>query len=195
MAANGIFCLEGEWDTDLRRRHSVEPVLEFLERMRETRYVHRDVATTTELAYYLDQWGQARYDDYQVLFLATHGDLGTLSWSRKHTTSLADLADLMPSNTQHCYVYLGSCLTLFAEAEAKKFVARTGVSALMGYREEVGFISGAAFELILLSYVANHRSYPKRLFDDLMATHGGLARLHDFTMVTRRSVLSSKDHP
>ena len=61
MALPGVFCLEGEWDRDLRQRMSVEPVLELLERIRLARYIHRDVATITEFEYYLKKWGQKGY--------------------------------------------------------------------------------------------------------------------------------------
>lgn len=78
-ALPGIFCLEGEWDPDLRRRKSVLPILELLERLDVARTIHRDVATRDELAFYLAKWGQKRYRDCEVLHLACHTEMSAAS--------------------------------------------------------------------------------------------------------------------
>ncbi len=65
----------------MRRRRSVLPMLEYLERLSEIKAIHRDVSTRAELEHYLGKWAQKRYDDYPILFLATHGDKGELQWS------------------------------------------------------------------------------------------------------------------
>ena len=194
MATNGVFCLEGEWDSDLRRRASVLPILELLERLGEVKAIHRDVATLAELEYYLKLWRQAKYDDYRVLYLATHGDKGLLSWSRDNSTTLDELADMLGGHAAGCYLYLGSCLTLFDEREAMSFVSKTGAAAVLGYRAKLAWLEGAAFEVILLSRLANHSGRPATLFKQLMARHGGLAKLYKFAMVTQKEMLRSQDH-
>jgi len=194
MAGNGIYCLEGEWDSDLRKRRSVLPILELLERLGELKAIHRDVATQPELEHYLKKWAQARYDDYTVLYLATHGDKGELYWSRGNITNLVDLAQMLGHSASGCYVYLGSCLTLFEEKQARAFVQATRVAALMGYRKEVDWLEGAALEVILLSWMANHAGRPATLFKQLMARHGDLAKLYKFVMVTQGQTLRSQDY-
>lgn len=193
MAANGIFCLEGQWDSDLRKRRSVLPMLEYLERLGEIKAIHRDVATRAELEHYLRKWPQRRYDDYQVLFLATHGDKGQLTWSTGTHTSLAELAEILGDSAKGCYIYLGSCLTLFDDRESKKFVHATGAAAVLGYRSSVDFIEGAAFETVLLTSLAHYAGRPETLFKKLMKRHGGLAALYKFVMVTERQTLRSQD--
>jgi len=195
MADNGVFCLEGEWHSDLRKRHSVQPVLEFLERLGKIKAIHRDVATVAELEYYLGKWTQAKYNDYTVLFLATHGDKGVLEWSRGNKTTLDELAGILGASAAGCYIYLGSCLTLFDERESRAFLEKTGAEALLGYRKEVDHLEGAAFEIILLSLMANHEGRPSTLFKQLMHRHGGLAKLYKFVMVTTKETLRSQDHP
>lgn len=195
MAANGIFCLEGEWDPDLRERLSVLPVLEYLERLGEIKAIHRDVATRAELKHYLGKWSQRRYDDYRVLFLATHGDKGELTWSKGNRTSLVELAEILGDSANGCYIYLGACLTLFDDKESRKFVEATGAAAVLGYRKSVDFIEGAAFETVLLTWVAKHAGRPETLFKQLMARHGGLASLYKFVMVTQKESLRSQDKP
>ena len=49
----GIFCLEGDWERDLRSRTSVSPELELLEKSNHPKvpYIRRDVGTVTEFDY------------------------------------------------------------------------------------------------------------------------------------------------
>lgn len=49
-ATTGVLCLEGEWEPDLRKRASVLPVLELLERLGVIKSIHRNVATPDELS-------------------------------------------------------------------------------------------------------------------------------------------------
>ena len=188
MAGNGVFCLEGEWDSDLRRRDSVLPVLELLERLGEIKWIYRDVATVSEVEGYLKKWGQRRYDDYPVLYLATHGDKGRLHWGSRQSMTLDELAEALPVSVRGCWVYLGSCLTLFNEGDVRRFVDLTGVEAVLGYRKEVDWIESAAFDVILLSAMANHTGTPRSFFKRLMARHGELAALLKFVVGTQRSV-------
>ena len=45
----GVFCLEGDWDDNLRSRQSVEPMLQLLADCGELSYIHRDVATREDV--------------------------------------------------------------------------------------------------------------------------------------------------
>lgn len=68
----------GRWDSDLRRRRSVLPILELLERLKLTKFIHRDVSSADEAYRYLQRWNQKRYDEYLVLYVAAHGDKGRI---------------------------------------------------------------------------------------------------------------------
>lgn len=150
MPLPGVFCLEGEWDSDLRQRVSVEPVLELLERLRLAQYIHRDVATLPEFEYYLKKWGQKRYRDFPILYLAMHGEEGMLHLGRD-SLALADLADLMEGKADRGIVYFASCSTMMHDEEAlKEFVKRTGATAAIGYWQDVDWLEAAGFEVFLL---------------------------------------------
>lgn len=196
MATNGVFCLEGEWDADLRKRTSVLPVLELLERLGAIKAIHRKVATTGEVEHYLNLWGQARYNDYLVLYLAAHGDKGWLAWSSRNHTNLDDLAEVLGESAAGCYIHLGSCLTLFNEKQASSFVEKTGVRALLGFRTSVDWVESAAFETLLLSKLAEYAPTRRRagtFFNGIMALQGDLARRLKFVMVTADETLRSQD--
>ncbi|MER7609222.1 hypothetical protein [Nocardioides sp. NPDC127503] len=196
MATNGVFCLEGEWDADLRKRTSVLPVLELLERLRAIKAIHRKVATTGEVEHYLNLWSQARYDDYPVLYLAAHGYKGSLSWSNRNDTSLDDLAKILGETATNCYIHLGSCLTPSNEKQARAFVEKTGVRALLGFRAEVDWIESAAFETLLLPMLAEYaptKRTAKTFFNTIMGLQSDLARRLKFVMVTADGTLRGQD--
>lgn len=195
MAANGIFCLEGEWESDLRKRDSVLPVLELLERLGKIKFIYRDAATTEEVKGYLTKWGQSRYDEYPVLYLATHGDKGQLKWGARQWMSLDSLAESLPASARGCWIYLGSCLTLFEPKDVRRFVDQTGVEAVLGYRKSVDWIESAAFDVILLSAMANHAGRPETFFKHLVARHGELASLLKFVVGTKSAVLQAAKAP
>jgi hypothetical protein len=110
-ALPGIFCLEGEWDPDLRVRDSVQPLLDLLERLSIARTIHRDVATREELRYYLAKWKQKRYRNYPVLYLTSHGESGCLKLG-KETIDLTELGAMLKGAAKGRVIYFGSCMTL-----------------------------------------------------------------------------------
>lgn len=193
MAANGIFCLEGEWDADLRSRTSVLPLLGFLERLDQVQAIHRNVATTQELELFLRKWTQAKYGDYRILYLAARGDAGSLLWSKGNATSLAEVAATLGTSAEGSYVYVGSSLAAFDDRDARDFVRQTGAAAVVGFRREVEPIEATAFEVFLLSWLANHPGRPEALFKRLMGGHSELVQPFELVMVTQKGPLRSQD--
>jgi hypothetical protein len=92
--AKGVFCLEGLWDTDLRKGPSVRPILELLRVNRTIDYIYRDCATQEEFEFYLGKWTQKTYDAFPVLYLASHGAEFTVCLGQ-HTCSLDELANIL----------------------------------------------------------------------------------------------------
>ena len=156
---DGIFCLEGEWNQDLTKRDSVEPVLELLERLEIAKYIHRDVATRDELDYYLAEWAgdRRRYRSFRVLYLAFHGEPGMIDLGRD-TIDLDTLAEPLAGRCGGRIIHFSSCLSLAAgDAELKRFAGTTGAIAVTGYEKEVGWLDSAAFEVLLLERLLRSR--------------------------------------
>lgn len=150
MALPGVFCLEGEWNADLRDRTSVEPVLELLERLRLAKYVHRDVVTRSEFEYYLKRWGQKGYHDFEILYLAMHGEAEMLHLG-KDALSLSELGDLLAGKAANRIVYFASCSTMMDDESAlKDFVKKTGARAAIGYWLDIDWLDAVGFEVFLL---------------------------------------------
>jgi hypothetical protein len=163
--AGGIFCIEN-WSSDLRVAGSVRPLLEFLEGSRSARVLHQRVETAKELTHYLSRF--AGLSSYRVGYLAMHGsrgrvivgshriDLDTLSeWARlddapgiEEDDSFLDLRGKV--------IHLGGCGTLrTSPAQLRRFRKQTGALAVTGYTRNVAWHDAAAFEVLLLSELAD----------------------------------------
>jgi leucyl-tRNA synthetase len=188
MKLPGIFCLEGEWDSNLRRRESVMPMLDLLERLGIAQSIHRDVATKDEFFYYLEKWGQKAYHDYVILYLASHGDSGCLALG-KESVMLEELEDALVGKADGGVIYFGSCLTMVTDDDRlKKFVKRTGASVVVGYRAEIGWLEAAAFELLLLErLLRGERS--DAFFRRLTKDHGKFASDLGLVAATAKAVM------
>ncbi|HEY1135010.1 MAG TPA: hypothetical protein VGE77_10560 [Nocardioides sp.] len=198
MVANGIFCLEGEWEADLRERPSVKPVLELLERLGVAQHIHRDVSTVGEVGRYLRAWDDQRYDEFRVLSLVTHGDRNGLEWSPGETTSLRDLAAQLGDVARGCYVHVGGCSALRDDAQVQEFVASTGVKAVVGYRADVGWIESAGFEVVLLSRLTEHASEGRQartLFGRVTDGRMDTARALKLVVATSAGIRRAQDEP
>ena len=151
MATKGIFCLEGLWDNDLKRKSTVQPILNMLEVNDGVKYIHQDVATIEELEFYLKQWKQARYRNFPILYLAFHGENEALLIG-KEEYSLDRLGEMLYEACYNSIVMLASCSTLKTDRRnLKRFLRKTKALALCGYKSRVDWMLAAAFELLLLS--------------------------------------------
>lgn len=190
-AIKGIFCLEGEWDSDLRARKSVEPILQLLEGLKLAKYIHRDVATREEFTYYIDKWSQPRYSNYRVLDLAMHGGAGAVGLGR-HTLTLDEVGEILGGRRPDAIVYFGSCLTMDGDdADLTRFVRRAGVKAVVGYSAVIDWLASASFEVVLLQQLVTHLESTHRndyLFRRITEEHGDYARNLGLTIATKSQV-------
>jgi hypothetical protein len=155
-AAKGVFCLEGDWEDDLRSRTSVRPVLQLLERCNDPAvpFIRRDVATVTEFEHYLGKWAKRKYDRYPILYLGFHGDPGVLyvGYGEDGTVDLDRLEDILEGRCKGRVIHFGACGTLATHGNRwKRFFQRTKALAVCGYKEDVDWMLSAAFEIVLLS--------------------------------------------
>jgi hypothetical protein len=155
-ASPGIFCLEGQWEDDLSDRATVRPTLELLERLGEIRFIHKDVATAGDLDFFLDRWSLQRYAGYAVGYFAMHGSGSLLHLTKRHSVSLHHIADQLSGKCAGRRLYFGSCSVLQAtDAILDDFLRRTGADLVCGYTKEVDWIESAAFDTMLLPYLAS----------------------------------------
>lgn len=186
----GIFCLEGEWHSDLTRRLSVRPVLELLEQLGVAQWIHRDVATRAEFEYYLDKWTSDDYTDFPVLWLAMHGDAAAISLSGGDQGSLTmdELEEVLVGACAGKVVYFASCSTLKEDPKRlQQFAKKTGARAVIGYRKNVDWSDAAAFEVLLLQELAT-RVKSNGIFKRLQDDHPVLAKRLGLVVATKNEV-------
>jgi hypothetical protein len=192
MAANGIFCLEGLWNNNLKRKISVQPLLNMLDKIGNVHYIYQDAATIEELEFYLKQWKQARYRNFPILYLAFHGESESLLIGKKKYT-LDNLSDLLYNSCSHSIIMLASCNTLNTSRKSlERFLRKTDALALCGYRNQVDWITAAAFELLLLSSFQDfdflHRNSNELQFQAI-STENRFSDI-DFMLITRNELQS-----
>jgi len=56
----GVFCIEGIWENDLRKRSSVRPILDILQHNVSVDYIYQNCATIVELEFYIKKWSLKR---------------------------------------------------------------------------------------------------------------------------------------
>ena len=151
MRTKGIFCLEGLWDSDLKKRSSVRPILEILEQREGIPYIFHDCATPQELEYFIRRFALAQYSRYPILYLAFHGTEGVIHMGDGSKVELDDLANWFPG-TRRSVIIFASCSTVnIHKAYLKRFMKGTGAIAVCGYKNEADWMTATAFELLLLS--------------------------------------------
>ncbi|MGC4763570.1 DUF6642 family protein [Micromonospora sp. DT46] len=152
----GVFCVEGHWDRDLTRRHSVRPTLELLDGLESLRYIHRNAVTPEQLKYLLKEWSLRKYAAFEVGFFAFHGSPRSLWLSDSHETSLGDIAGWVAGRWQGKRIYVGGCSVLRgSDAYLTDFLHETGASLVCGFTKQVDWIESAAFETVVLHRLVN----------------------------------------
>jgi hypothetical protein len=197
MSKHGIFCLEGDWWGTPHKRTTVEPLFTLLRTAEdwEVPYKHRDVATRPEFEHYLEKWQQANHDAFPILYLAFHGEEGTLlvGADGRLKESRVDL-DWLEANIdvrgKNRMLYIGACSTLDLHGNRiNNFLKNTGINAVCGYRGDIDWMESTTFDLLMLSSLCSLPTItPTRIvnkYKDVRALVGGLAEKLDFRLVIR----------
>jgi hypothetical protein len=171
----GIFCLEGDWDADLRCTTTVEPILELLQKLGVASYIHRNAAIPEQFDYYLGEWTKPMYDQYRVLYLSTHGIKNTVSLAPGEEVSLHEMTEILNGKAKGRVIHFAGCSTLDIGDEAlMQFAKDTGASAITGYRSNVGWAEAAAFEVLMLTKLVSYKK-THAFFNNITAELGELA--------------------
>ena len=192
----GIFCLEGTWSRSLKKQSSVEPILQLLRQWDPVfvRFVHRDVDTGGSLRYYLDKWTKNSYADYPILYLAFHGEQGTLCIGdqrrRDGQVRLEDLERMLAGKCGKRIIYFAACATVGIHGNRlNAFLRKTGALAVCGYTADVDWLVATAFELLVFAAMQENalsksgaRAMKRRIYD----ASPQLAKRLGFRMVVKQ---------
>lgn len=166
----GVYCLEiGEWFGSMKKRHSVEPILQLLQQSPlQVPYIHRDIATEPELRFYMRKWAQGRHRDYPILYLAFHGSPGCIHLSKENGRALEvsteDLFQLLSTRCQRRVIHFGACSVLNIHGHtANRYLRESGAVAISGYGVDVDWVNSSIFELLYLTELQRNAFTPAGL--------------------------------
>jgi len=172
-----VFCVEGDWQKDLRDNSSVRAALTFLQQNLEVKFIYKQCGTRENLEYYLSLWKQRKYAPYSIGYFAFHGQPESIQVGKEFVT-LDELGDMLMDSCQDKILHFGSCKTLNTDEKTiKRFLETTGALCVCGFESEINFVESSAFDMILIEMFQqykdirmldkalskNYRSFIKRL--------------------------------
>ena len=187
MGRKGIFCIEGLWDSDLRDKSTVRPILDLLHSKEQIPFIYRDCATIAELRYLTGKWALKKYDAFPILYLAFHGEKSTICLGAERF-SLDDFGELLNGRCRNDIIVFGSCSTLdIRKSRLTRFLNKTGALAVCGYRSDVEWLTATAFELMLMAAMQDNEFSGRGIASirRKIQRYSGLAKELRFRMVTR----------
>jgi hypothetical protein len=151
----GVFCIEGDWSSDLADRASVRDMLEMMEAVDGIPFIHEHVGDSLEaFQLVLRRWRQKKYASYSIGYFAFHGKPGKLMLGR-HVMPLKKIGETLAGACEGKTLYFGSCSVLrIPEGDIESFRETTKAEAVVGFTRDVSWLASAALDLILLEALA-----------------------------------------
>jgi hypothetical protein len=195
VARSGIFCLEGDWWNDYKRPTSVAHGLALLNSVEHIRYIHRDVATPSELAFDLTKWLLKKHVDYPILYLAFHGEEGRLRvGDQRRAGGELDFAwfeQKIAGRGRGRMLYFGSCSTMnMPGRRLDLFLRNTKLEGVLGYGCDIDWADSMTMDIFLLSRLATRKLTASSIasaYAQARTGMRGLSRQLDLAVKTRKS--------
>lgn len=188
-----IFCLEGDWDSDLRLKSSILAGLELVKSTNDIEYIHKTCSTAEEFYQRLDcliqgsNSARSKYGKFKIVYLAFHGDQGSLYMgdNSEVTISLDELAEYYTDSFTGKIIHFGSCETLdMPEKDLRQFLKTTGADAIAGYTTEVDFLSSTLVDLLFFETCQSYTTMAA-IKNNMFKKYEGLCHDLGFVMVHR----------
>lgn len=167
-----IYCLEGDWDTDLKGKSSILPALELLTLNCNIKTIYRTCSTKEELVNRINQLLNApvRYEKYQIIYLAFHGFEGGISFGGKTFITLDELAAIYEGKFKNKIIHFGSCSTLYLhDDDIKYFKKKTKALCVSGYQNDIKFISSTVVDVLYFELCQSYKNLTtikKQMFEN-----------------------------
>jgi hypothetical protein len=145
-----IFCLEGDWNNNLKHKSSILPALQLLELNIGIETIYKTCASFEEFEVRLNQIlaDKRKYNSFEIIYLAFHGRKNHIIIGEGEY-SLEDIAKTFEGRLDNKMIHFGSCKTLSIDKEqANYFLEITGAKAISGYGKNVDFISSTVVDIL-----------------------------------------------
>jgi hypothetical protein len=183
-----IFCLEGNWSTDLKDKSSIKYILDYLSTYLDIDAIHRHCTTEDSLNYYLKEFTEAKYKEYSIIYLAFHGLPNQLHFSGSANggdafVELEDISKTCKDVLRGKIIYFGSCLTLnIDKRRINRFLKETKALAVIGYKESIDFTTSTALDMIVMETLQRNRDM-RKVEEHIKKNYSQLSRMLKFRMV------------
>jgi len=143
-----IFCLEGDWEKDLRLKKSIKSTLDYLQDCFNIRNIHRNCAVREQFIKYLKDSMLKKYSRYSILYLAFHGDPNSILFG-KDSITLNEIAEICENKLHNKIVHFGSCNSLdLDKRKLRKFLEKTGALCISGYTRKIEFNPSTVLDIL-----------------------------------------------
>jgi hypothetical protein len=186
MYDKNIFCLEGDWETDLRKKSSVQSALLLLEANLEIDTIYKTCSTYEEFCkrIFTSTSDKRIYGKYSIIYLAFHGRKNKIQIGDDHYT-LDQIGSQFENMLHDKILHFGSCKTLFIEEiKAKEFLQKTGALAISGYAKNIDFISSTVFDVLYFEMCQNYVEL-EAIEINMLKNYEELCQALDFKMYYR----------
>lgn len=146
-----IFCLEGDWNDNLKQKSSILPALELLKLNASIESIYKTCSTKAEFYKRIDQIlnNKTKYGKYQIIYLSFHGFKGGIQLSNDEEITLDELANVFEGKLKGKMIHFGSCSTLKTHEETiNNFIEKTQALAISGYEKNINFISSTVIDIL-----------------------------------------------
>jgi hypothetical protein len=178
-----IFCLEGDWNENLKIKSSILPALKLLEINNNIDTIYRTCSTFEEFCNRLDTITGNRkiYKNYDIIYFAFHGLKNQIQIGCELIT-LETISEHFEGKFEGKIIHFGSCKTMAINDEkAKLFMERTGAIAISGYEKTVPFISSTIADVVYFEICQNYIDI-KAINDNMKRHYGDLVAELKFKM-------------
>lgn len=179
--AKHIFCLEGDWNEDLRKKNSVKSALDFLQDNSSIKYIHRHASTKEEIANRLSEFSKKKYDDYTICYFAFHGQPNQIKVGKEFMT-FEEFAEIAGDTLRGKIIHFGSCSSLrLNKRYIGRFLKTTGALCVSGYKLDFAFIPGTVLDLLLFEMCQRYKNIVC-IERDMRFYYGKLMRELEFSL-------------
>lgn len=177
-----IYCLEGDWNKDLRKKISIKSTLEYLSDCLEITHIHRHCGVKEQFHLYMTEYNKKMYKNYSILYLAFHGNPNEILLGKEKL----DLDEFEEANFglfKNKIVHFGSCSSLNIDKKRLlKFVKSTDALCVSGYKTDVEFNKSTMLDIL---YFVKWQDYKdvRCVERDMKNEYKELVKSLEFTMI------------
>jgi hypothetical protein len=191
---SNIFCLEGEWNDNLKHKSSILPALELLELNNGIKTIYRTFATKEEFNQRVSTVliNKPINRGFDIIYLAFHGSTNKIHLEDDSYT-LETLAEKFENKLEHKIIHFGSCKTLSISKErAQFFLDKTKALAISGYQSNIKFISSTVVDVLYFE-ICQHFKDIKAIESNMENYCGDLVNALKFKIYYKKPAVSKME--